>query len=66
MAKQIDPKNVVDRDHLINRIWRQLQKPPEQGALRCTAERRIDKTAIMNEMATEPKDGFDVLFCEVE
>lgn len=66
MAKQIHPKNVVGRDALITQIWRQLQKPPEQGSLRFTAERRIGKTTVMTKMAAEPRDGFDVLFLEVE
>jgi hypothetical protein len=66
MAKQIDPKNVVGRDDLITQIWRQLQKPPEQGSLRFTAERRIGKTTVMTKMAAEPMDGFDLLFLEVE
>lgn len=66
MAKQIAPKNVIGRDSLIAQIWRLLQKPPEQGSLRFTAERRIGKTTVMSKMAAEPVDGFDVLFLEVE
>ncbi len=66
MAKQIHPRNVVGRDNLIAQIWRLLQKPPEQGSLRFTAERRIGKTTVMTKMAAEPIEGFDVLFLEVE
>jgi len=66
MAIQVDPGNVVGRDALIEQIWAKLQKPPGQGSLRFTAERRIGKTTVMAKMAAEPKDGFDVLFLEVE
>lgn len=66
MAIQVDPGNVVGRDVLIEQIWAKLQKPPGQGSLRFTAERRIGKTTVMAKMAAEPKDGFDVLFLEVE
>lgn len=66
MAIQIGPVRVVGRDKLIEQIWTRLRKPPGQGSLRFTAERRIGKTTVMTKMAAEPKDGFDVLFLEVE
>lgn len=66
MGKQVDAKSVVGRDSLIDRIWVQLQKPPEQGSIRFTAERRIGKTTVMTKMKEEPREPFDVLFMEVE
>ena len=42
------------------------RKPPEEGALRFLAERRVGKTSIITKMSAEPTDGFDVLFLEVE
>ena len=66
MGTQKDPKNVVGRDNLIDHIWSRLRMPPEQGSLRFTAERRVGKTTILTKMASEPADGFDVLFLEVE
>ena len=66
MGKQIDPANVIGRDELIARIWKQIQKPGNRGSLRFTAERRIGKTTVMQKMAAEPISGVDVLFLEVE
>jgi len=62
MAIQIDPQNVVGRDELIDRIWRKLEK----GSIRFTAERRVGKTTVMTKMAAEPREGFEVLFMELE
>jgi hypothetical protein len=66
MGIQIDPKNVVGRDRLIESVWTMLRRPPEEGSLRFLAERRIGKTTIITKMEAEPADGFDVLFLEVE
>ncbi|MBL8852834.1 MAG: hypothetical protein JNK57_02565 [Planctomycetaceae bacterium] len=66
MGIQVDPKNVVGRDRLISQVWEMLRQPPEQGSLRFLAERRVGKTTIINKMAAEPAEGFDVLFLEVE
>ncbi|XZE19886.1 hypothetical protein SH449x_005216 [Pirellulaceae bacterium SH449] len=62
MANQIDPRNVVGRDELIELIWRRL----ERNSIRFTAERRVGKTTVMSKMAAEPKEGFEVLFLELE
>lgn len=66
MGIQKDPKNVIGRDELISRIWQWLKRPPQQGSLRFTAERRIGKTTIITKMQAEPDKDFDVLFLEVE
>ncbi len=66
MGIQIDPKNVVGRDRLIESVWNMLRRPPEEGSLRFLAERRIGKTTIITKMEAEPAEGFDVLFLEVE
>ncbi len=62
MAIQVDPKNVIGRDELIQRIWSKLQKQ----SIRFTAERRVGKTTVMTKMAAEPRPGFEVLFLELE
>jgi hypothetical protein len=62
MAKQVDPKNVVGRDALIEQIWKRLEK----GSIRFTAERRVGKTTVMTKMTAEPRDGYEVLFMELE
>lgn len=62
MAIQIDPTRVIGRDRLIERIWRKL----ETKSLLFTAERRIGKTTVMTKMVAEPKDGFRVVFMELE
>lgn len=62
MSTQIAPENVIGRDSLIKRIWEKLAKK----SLRLTAERRIGKTTVMTKMAAEPKEGFEVLFLELE
>lgn len=62
MAIQIDPKNVIGRDKLIERIWKKLRK----DSIRFTAERRVGKTTVMTKMAAEPRPGFEVLFLELE
>lgn len=66
MGIQIDPKNVIGRDRLIESVWNMLRRPPEEGSLRFLAERRIGKTTIITKMEAEPAEGFDVLFLEVE
>ena len=62
MAIQVDPKNVIGRDDLIERIWRKLMR----HSIRFTAERRVGKTTVMAKMAAEPLPGFEVLFMELE
>ncbi|GAA4468599.1 hypothetical protein [Novipirellula rosea] len=62
MAQQSDVKNVVGRDRLISRIWQKL----ETGSLRFTAERRIGKTTVMKKMAIEPREGWQVVFIDLE
>ncbi len=62
MAVQVDPKNVIGRDGLIELIWKKLEK----GSIKFTAERRVGKTTVMTKMTAEPKDGFEVLFLELE
>ena len=62
MATQIDPARVIGRDRLIERIWRKL----ETKSLLFTAERRIGKTTVVTKMGAEPKDGFQVVFMELE
>jgi len=62
MSIQIDPKNVIGRDKLIERIWKKLRK----DSIRFTAERRVGKTTVMTKMAAEPRPGFEVLFLELE
>ena len=62
MAIQIDPKNVIGRDKLIERIWKKLRK----DSIRFTAERRVGKTTVMTKMAADPRPGFEVLFLELE
>jgi hypothetical protein len=66
MGIQVDPKNVIGRDVLISKVWEMLRRHPEQGSLRFLAERRVGKTTIITKMVTEPAEGFDVLFLEVE
>ena len=62
MSIQVAPENVVGRDQLIKRIWKRLEK----DSLRFTAERRIGKTTVMVKMKAEPKNGYEVLFLELE
>lgn len=62
MAIQVDPKNVIGRDKLIEQIWKMLQK----HSIRFTAERRVGKTTVMTKMAAEPHPGYEVLFLELE
>ncbi len=62
MAIQVDPRRVVGRDRLIQRIWRKL----EGSSLRFTAERRIGKTTVMTKMEAEPQSGYHVVFMELE
>lgn len=59
---QIDPRNVVGRDKLIQRIWEAL----EQQSVIMTAERRIGKTTIMRKMLAEPPEGWTPVFQDLE
>ncbi len=62
MAIQVAPQNVVGRDRLIDRIWREL----ERHSLRFTAERRIGKTTVMRKMRAEPRPGKALIFVDLE
>ncbi len=62
MAVQVAPENVVGRDGLIRRIWKEL----ESHSLRFTAERRIGKTTVMRKMLAEPRAGNALVFIDLE
>ncbi|MDZ7617704.1 MAG: hypothetical protein U1E05_11905, partial [Patescibacteria group bacterium] len=62
MAVQIAPENVVGRDGLIRRIWKEL----ESHSLRFTAERRIGKTTVMRKMLAEQQAGTALIFIDLE
>lgn len=62
MAQQVGSGSVFGRDPLIERIWRKL----ETHSLRFTAERRVGKTTVMKKMAAEPRDGWKVVFIDLE
>ena len=62
MSQQAGLGNVFGRDRLIERIWRKLEK----DSLRFTAERRVGKTTVMKKMAAEPRDGWQVVFIDLE
>ena len=59
---QIDPKNVIGRDKIIETIWDTL----EQQSIRITAERRIGKTSIIKKMCAEPRPGWTPIFQDLE
>ncbi len=62
MAIQVSPQNVVGRDRLIERIWKEL----EANSLRFTAERRIGKTTVMRKMRAEPRPNSALVFVDLE
>jgi hypothetical protein len=62
LARQLTPERVIGRDGLIDQIWAKL----ESKSLRFTAERRVGKTTVMTKMLAEPRQGFQVVFMEVE
>jgi hypothetical protein len=53
---------IVGRDHLIRRIWKQL----ETHSLRFTAERRVGKTTVLKEMARNPPKDVVAIFIDLE
>lgn len=59
---QIDLKEVVGRDQIIEQIWDAL----EQQSIRIVAERRIGKTTIIKKLAAEPRDGWKPIFQDLE
>ncbi len=62
MGIQVDPRNVVGRDRLIDHIWRKLAK----SSIRFTAERRIGKTTVMRKMLAERQPGTELIFIDLE
>ncbi|MES9905312.1 MAG: hypothetical protein ABW168_21880 [Sedimenticola sp.] len=59
---QIDLKEVVGRDEIINQIWDTL----EQQSIRMNAERRIGKTTIIKKICLEPRSGWAPIFQDLE
>jgi hypothetical protein len=59
---QIDLKEVVGRDNIIEEIWDTL----EQQSIRMTAERRIGKTTIIMKLRGQPRDGWVPIFQDLE
>ncbi len=62
MSQQVGSGKVFGRDRLIERIWQKL----ESNSLRFTAERRVGKTTVMKKMAAEPRNGWQVVFTDLE
>ncbi|MEZ5308495.1 MAG: hypothetical protein R2684_15230 [Pyrinomonadaceae bacterium] len=62
MSKITSLADVVGRDQLIKKIWRVLEK----NSIVMTAERRFGKTTILRKLNGEPKDGFQVVFFDLE
>ena len=59
---QIDPKNVVGRDHLIGRIWERL----EQQCVVIDSVRRIGKSSVVKKMVAEPPEKWFPIYQDVE
>lgn len=59
---QIDCKEVVGRDAIIEQIWDTL----DQQSLRMNAERRIGKTTIIKKLCAEPRSGWVPIFQDLE
>lgn len=59
---QIDLKDIVGRDQLIEQIWDTL----EQQSIRMNAERRIGKTTIIKKLRAEPRAGWVPIFQDLE
>ncbi|VAW62226.1 hypothetical protein MNBD_GAMMA10-2516 [hydrothermal vent metagenome] len=59
---QIDLKEIVGRDEIIEQIWDTL----EQQSIRMNAERRIGKTTIIKKLSEEPRDGWVPIFQDLE
>ncbi len=59
---QIELKEVVGRDQIIEQIWDTL----EQQSIRMNAERRIGKTTIIRKLCGEPRSGWVPIFQDLE
>ena len=59
---QLDPKEVLGRDELIQELWETLEK---QSVI-MMAERRIGKTSVMNKMQAEPRPGWIPIYQDLE
>jgi len=59
---QIDLKEVVGREKIIEQIWDTL----EQQSIRMNAERRIGKTTIIKKLREEPRPGWVPIFQDLE
>ncbi|MBP3954895.1 AAA family ATPase [Gemmata sp. G18] len=53
---------IFGRDLLITELWRAL----ETNSLRLEAERRIGKTSILRKMESQPANGWEAVFMDVE
>jgi len=59
---QIDLREIIGRDQLIDEIWDTL----EQQSIQMNAERRIGKTSIIRKLDAEPRDGWVTIFQDLE
>ena len=59
---QIDLKEVVGREAIIEQIWDTL----DQQSIRMNAERRIGKTTIIKKLCSEPRQGWVPIFQDLE
>ena len=59
---QLDPKNIIGRERLIENLWDAL----ELQSVRMTAERRIGKTSVMSKMEAEPRTGWRPVYMDLE
>ncbi len=59
---QIDLREVVGRDEVINQIWDTIA----QQSIRMNAERRIGKTTIIKKLCAEPRSGWVPIFQDLE
>ncbi len=59
---QIDLREVVGRDEVINQIWDTIA----QQSIRMNAERRIGKTTIIKKLCAEPLSGWVPIFQDLE
>lgn len=53
---------IFGRDKVIERIWRLLQ----EFSILFTAERRVGKTTVLNELENSPREGFRVIYSDLE
>ena len=58
----IPPNEVLGRDGLIDDLWDALAAT----SVVMVAERRIGKTSVVRKMQAEPRDGFDLIWRDVE